>query len=245
MKELIKVIEKDGELLVSARDLYSYLSVDDGSHFTRWSKSNIEDMFTQNVDYETLRLNGGGRPSLDYALKLDVAKEISMMSRCENGKKARQYFIECEKTLKLIKSVPQFNIPKTLSEALRLAADQQDIIEKQTLELQENNAFIENAKPKLFEYEVLMDSDVAISIGQFSKMLQIGRNNIFELMRKKKILISGGREHNLPYQKFIDAGYFEVIETTITPKEGTSFIKQQTLVTPKGQSYLLNKLIEV
>jgi anti-repressor protein len=100
MTELIKITEKDGKKAVSARELYGFLSVDDGRNFTKWGKANIEDMFIKDIDYQTLRVGGEkGRPSVDYALTLDCAKEISMMSRCDNGKQARQYFIECEKQL--------------------------------------------------------------------------------------------------------------------------------------------------
>lgn len=100
--ELIKIVEVEGNKAISARDLYNFLSVDDGSHFSDWGKRNIEELFTQNIDYQTLRYvsENGGRPGIDYALTIDTAKNISMMSRCEKGMQARQYFIECEKKLK-------------------------------------------------------------------------------------------------------------------------------------------------
>ena len=54
-------------------------------------------------DFEVFTQKGenlqGGRPTSEYALSLDAAKEISMMSQCEKGKQARRYFIECEKKL--------------------------------------------------------------------------------------------------------------------------------------------------
>lgn len=54
-------------------------------------------------DFEVFTQKGenlqGGRPTSEYALSLDAAKEISMMSQCEKGKQARRYFIECEKRL--------------------------------------------------------------------------------------------------------------------------------------------------
>ena len=54
-------------------------------------------------DFEVFTQKGenlqGGRPTSEYALSLDAAKEISMMSQCERGKQARRYFIECEKRL--------------------------------------------------------------------------------------------------------------------------------------------------
>ena len=55
MIELIKVSETNGNAAVSARELYNFLSVDDGSHFTSWASTNIGGLFTQNVDYQILR----------------------------------------------------------------------------------------------------------------------------------------------------------------------------------------------
>jgi anti-repressor protein len=186
--------------------------------------------------------DSSGKECKCYELNYEQSLQILM----SESKVVRKGVIEVLKAQqneinKLKSQLPDFTNPALMA---REWATQYETIEKQKLELESKQKFIEESKPKLFEYEVLMDSDTSISIGQFSKMLQIGRNNIFDLMREKKILISGGREHNLPYQKYIDAGYFEVKESTINPKEGVSFIKQQTLVTPKGQSYLLNKLIE-
>ena len=214
------------------------------AHFSFLNK--IEKEFEEEIADKNIFVSSykdsSGKSCKCYELNYEQSLQILM----SESKVVRKGVIEVLKAQqneinKLKSQLPDFTNPALMA---REWATQYETIEKQKLELESKQKFIEESKPKLFEYEVLMDSDTSISIGQFSKMLQIGRNNIFDLMREKKILISGGREHNLPYQKYIDAGYFEVKESTINPKEGVSFIKQQTLVTPKGQSYLLNKLIE-
>jgi phage anti-repressor protein len=58
MNELIKITETNGKKAVSARELYSFLSIDDGSHFARWATRNIEPMFTESIDYQILRPKG-------------------------------------------------------------------------------------------------------------------------------------------------------------------------------------------
>mgnify|MGYP006372036263 CR=1 FL=1 len=106
MNELIKVTEQNGEQLVSARELYEFLEVK--SKFADWIKNRIEKYgFEENQDFVTIskNLENGGR-EIDYILKLDMAKELSMVEGNEKGKIARKYFIECEKKLKQIK----FNI---------------------------------------------------------------------------------------------------------------------------------------
>lgn len=67
--------------------------------------------FEQNQDYIVLDIfvqnlkTQGGRPSKDYFITIDCAKEISMIQRSNKGKKARQYFIECERKLQQSKAL--------------------------------------------------------------------------------------------------------------------------------------------
>lgn len=81
MKELIKITETNGKKAVSARELYQFLSIDDGSHFAEWGRRNIEEIFIENVDYQSLRYVGenGGRPGIDYALSIDCAKQFKTL----------------------------------------------------------------------------------------------------------------------------------------------------------------------
>ena len=131
MTELLKVIEQNGEQIVSARDLHEFLEVK--SKFADWIKNRIEKYgFEENQDFVTIskNLENGGR-EIDYILKLDMAKELSMVEGNEKGKIARKYFIECEKKLKQIK------LPSNFKEALieLLRAEE----EKEKLQLEINH----------------------------------------------------------------------------------------------------------
>ena len=102
MKEIIQIIEHNGKRAVNARELYAFLRV--GKDFSSWIKKQINRCdLIEYQDFEVFTQKGenlqGGRPTSDYALSIDAAKEISMMSQCEKGKLARRYFIECEKKL--------------------------------------------------------------------------------------------------------------------------------------------------
>ena len=101
-KELINVINQDGELLVSARDLHEGLEIK--TPFTQWFDRMCEYGFDEDIDYFSFSQKSekpsGGRPSKEYALKLDMAKEICMLQRNDMGKLFRRYFIECEKQLR-------------------------------------------------------------------------------------------------------------------------------------------------
>ena len=123
MNELIRI---DNDNKVSGRELHDFLEV--GRDFTNWMKQMIGYGFSEHADYEVYAKNGenpsGGRPSVDYSMTIDMAKEICMIQRTEKGKQARQYFIECERRAKAnVIGAGWAAIPQTLPEALRLAAD--------------------------------------------------------------------------------------------------------------------------
>lgn len=102
MQELIKVtINKQGFKVVSAKDLYDYLEYN-VAHWTRWYKKNIENnpFATEGVDWEGFTLRVSGNETKDFALTIEFAKKIAMMSRTEKGEQARNYFLECEREAK-------------------------------------------------------------------------------------------------------------------------------------------------
>ncbi|SEN53101.1 phage antirepressor KilAC domain-containing protein [Lihuaxuella thermophila] len=129
----------------------------------------------------------------------------------------------------------RFQIPQTLPEALRLAADLAE--EKERLE-QENRVLA----PKAESFDTFMSADNAQPIGTVAKALGIGPNKLFARLREEKILMSGNRDKkNLPYQEYIDRGYFRVKETPIVMGDKT-INRTQTLVTPKGVDWIAGRL---
>lgn len=105
MYELLNIEVKDGKQLVSARESHEFLGIK--TDFKIWMPRMIEYGFIENQDYTKFSIKNvtkpsGGRPEMDYAITLDMAKEISMIQRNEKGKIARQYFIKCEKLTKQI-----------------------------------------------------------------------------------------------------------------------------------------------
>ena len=100
MTELIKISEYNGKRAVNARELHAFL--ESKYQFANWMQERISKYgFVENQDYEvfkeSLKNSNGGRPAIEYALSLDMAKELSMVENNEKGRLARKYFIECEK----------------------------------------------------------------------------------------------------------------------------------------------------
>ena len=125
--------------------------------------------------------------------------------------------------------------PQTFAEALKLAYEQQLVIEEQKQKLIE-------AEPKVEFYDTVTGSDTTIDLGQAAKVLNykgLGRNKLFQYLRDKDILMSG----NTPYQKYVDAGYFRLIETTWNTPNNDSMVYLKTVIYQKGLDFL-SKVIE-
>ena len=106
MNNLIKIEERNGEQLVSGRELHRFLEVK--SKFIDWFERMKEYGFTENIDFiklnEVSQKKEGSRilnrEQIDYLMKISMSKEISMLQRSAKGKEARLYFIECENKLR-------------------------------------------------------------------------------------------------------------------------------------------------
>lgn len=151
--ELIPIDISDAqEPRVNARDLHAFLEI--GKHFGSWITDRIDDAeFVEGQDFVVNPNSGknpqGGRPSKDYLLTMDMAKELSMLERNARGKQARRYFIECEKRLRNMPAAPAFQLPTTFAEALRLAADTTEENERLTHSLGLSRQLLGDASHKI------------------------------------------------------------------------------------------------
>ena len=214
---------------VNARELHAFL--DSKQDFSTWIKARIAEYgFIENQDFVLFHnFMEKGRPRIEYFITLDMAKELSMVERTAKGKQARQYFIDCEKRAQ---ALPQ--IPQTLSEALRLAADLAD--EKATLLAEQQlNA------PKVAFAEAVSNANDTILIRDLAKMLKqngidMGEKRLFAWLRANGYLTL----QNMPMQRAMDMGLFWVSESVIALPDGDR-VRLTTRVTGKGQMYFLDK----
>ena len=100
-------------------------------------------------------------------------------------------------------------------------------------------------KPKVLFADAVSASHTSILVGDLAKLLrqngvEIGQNRLFSFLREKGYLCSHGERYNLPTQRSMDRGWFQVKETTINQPDGSIRITRTVKVTGKGQQYFIN-----
>ena len=100
-------------------------------------------------------------------------------------------------------------------------------------------------KPKVLFADAVSASHTSILVGDLAKLLrqngvEIGQNRLFSFLREKGYLCSQGERYNLPTQRSMDRGWFQVKETTINMPNGSVRITRTVKVTGKGQQYFIN-----
>lgn len=104
--ELIKIYEGS---TISARDLYQFLELDK-SNWKRWYTKNIlkNPYAIEGEDWKGFVMMTNGNETMDFSITLNFAKKLAMLSRSKKGEEAREYFLECEKTLSELKNDKRF-----------------------------------------------------------------------------------------------------------------------------------------
>lgn len=212
---------------VSARDLYQFLQPTE--RFSNWFDRQLQYGFENGVDYLGCKVfNTLARQELqDFYISIDMAKEISMIQRSEKGKQARQYFIECERRA----TQPAFQIPQTLSEALRLAATQAETIEQQ----QERLALVE---PKAAALDVIGSAEGSLGVRETAKTIGITQNKFVAWCVNNEWMYRDSKDKLQPYSGRIQQGYMEQRPVTFNGRDGTARATTQSMFTPKGLARL-------
>ena len=114
---------------------------------------------------------------------------------------------------------------------------------------QDNVKKIEEMKPKVLFAESVEASGKSILIGELAKIIsqngfEIGQNRLFAILRKREYLCTKGESYNIPTQKAMELGLFEIKKQTINQPGGRVLITTTTKVTPKGQIYFVNKFLK-
>ncbi|KQC86064.1 phage antirepressor KilAC domain-containing protein [Butyribacter intestini] len=236
MNEILKV--NNDTQTVSARELHERLKIN--TRFNDWFPRMVEYGFSDGLDFysKMSKTENGGRPSKDYDISIDMAKQICMIQRTPEGKAVRQYLIDLEKA---------WNTPEqVMARALKFADKEIEKLKKSNAGLLEDN---KRMKPKEIFADAVSVSHTSILVGDMAKLLKqngvdIGQKRLFEWLREKGYLIKRkGSDWNMPTQKSMDMGLFDIKESTINNPDGSVRINRTTKVTGKGQQYFINKFL--
>lgn len=239
MYELIKVqTNENNEQVVSGRDLHKFLEV--GTRYNDWINKRVKEYgFIENIDFvaitqKKVTAQGNASEYIDHLLKINMTKELAMIENNEKGKVIRKYFIKCEEA---------WNSPEMiLSRANQLSAR---MIENYTQKISTLEFTIQQQAPKVLFADAVATSDTSILIGDLAKLIKqngvdTGQKRLFGYLRESGYLMKQGSSTNMPTQKAMNLGLFEVKERTINNPDGSVRITRTTKVTGKGQQYFIN-----
>ena len=240
MNELIPINYEGEQPTVSARELHTGLEITD--RFSRWFERMSAYGFSEGNDFtsvksSTLVNNGAEREITDYRVSIDMAKQICMIQRSEKGRQYRQYFLDLEKA---------WNTPEQIFARALKMADQTISKLKDT-----NKSLVEKIKadrPKTIFADAVSTSHTSILIGDLAKLIcqngvQTGQKRLFQWMRDNGYLMKSGASYNMPMQRYIEQGLFEVKESSVQNPDGSVRVTRTTKVTGKGQLYFINKFL--
>ena len=212
-------------------------------------KSRLEDEDVQLIDLHALN---GGQEIVGNHIATFVTEsgfyEVILFSGSPKVKPFRKWVTR--EVLPSIRKTGSFSsqVPQTFSQALMLAAKQQEQIEQQQKAIEAKDRKIAEDAPKVVFSDAVVGSKSSCLIGELAKILtqngyQIGQNRLFEKLRNEGYLGSKGEYYNIPNQKFIEQGLFELKKTTHS-ENGVMKSSVTQKVTGKGQQYFINKYLK-
>lgn len=219
----------------------NYKALEVSKRFSAWFETNSKG-FVENEDFTsvlsgTVVNNGAHREIQDYFLSVDMAKHICLMSRTDKGRECRQCLIDLEKA---------WNTPEQIFARALKMADQTIAKLKDT-----NKSLVEKIeadRPKTIFADAVSTSHTSILIGDLAKLIcqngvQTGQKRLLQWMRENGYLMKSGASYNMPMQRYIEQGLFEVKESSVQNPDGSVRVTRTTKVTGKGQLYFINKFL--
>lgn len=235
--ELIKVTVKNDQQLVSARDLYKGLGIK--RRFSAWWEQNSSE-FELGVDYEGVLKSTPYNPLYsdkvqevqDYALTIDMAKQLCLLSRTKKGKEYREYLIEIEKKWNNPQNVVQRAMDILHSENLQLKLENKSL----SRQLEESNKKASYLDVILGTTDAMVTTQIAMDYG-------------YSAVKFNKLLHQLGIQHKVNgqwilYKAYMGKKYTTTKLHTYTDKHGKDHAKPLTAWTQKGRRLIYDILKE-
>ena len=197
---------------------------------------NFEEMFI-----ESSMPDSYGRQQKMYLMNRDG---FSLLAMGFNGKEALSWklkYIEAFNKMEKAWNTPE----QIMARALKMADKTIEQLKTDNKALEQK---IEQDKPKTIFADAVSASHTSILIGDLAKLIcqngvQIGQKRLFEWMRQNNYLIKSGSSRNMPMQRYVEQGLFEIKESNVQNPDGSVRITKTTKVTGKGQIYFVNQFL--
>lgn len=234
----IRAIERDGEPWFVGKDVADILGY-----------SNSRKALSDHVDEEdkntvTIRDGISGNPNKTIINESGVYALI-FGSKLPRAKEFKRWV-----TNKVLPSIRKHGVYMTDSKAYDLLHNEEslaDLLLQAGEQLKQKNIIIEEMRPKAIFADAVSASNQTILVGELAKILRqngivdMGQNRLFETLRNRGYLIKGNRsDKNMPTQRSLEMGLFEIKETAVTHSDGHVTVNKTPKVTGKGQQYFIN-----
>ena len=252
MNNLIKIDYNNSDRpTVMGRELHKALEVK--TKYTDWFKRMCEYGFTENSDFVTVlkneyRADGTLMPQkfTDHQITITMAKELCMIQRTPIGKEIRQYFIVIEE---------KWNSPEAImARALQIANDNitnlkltcnklNETISQQLIQIEEQTTQIEEMKPKVTYYDLILQSPELIPISVIAKDYGKTAQWLNKYLNEHHIQYKQGGIWLL-YKNYSDKGYTSTFTHSYNDNKGATHSSMQTYWTQKGRKFIYELLKE-
>lgn len=264
LNELIPIEENNGQKAVNARYLHAFL--ESKQQFADWMKNRIRQYdFMEGQDYQMLYLDYQGNllyirdhnfmmsdsqrvSKIEYALSINMAKELAMIENNEKGKQARKYFIACQEAATEKKQLSR----KELALMVVQAEEEKERLQLENKGLQQQ---IEEQRPAVVFTESVRVMSTNILIRDLAKIItqngyKIGEQRLYEWMVKNIYLIRNKRWsktrnrymfYYTPTQAAAERKLFWVSERSVSNPGQQPFASVTCYVTGEGQIFFINK----
>ena len=228
----VRAVEVDGEPWFVGKDVAQALGYNDTDQALR---KHVDD-----EDKLTRRFDGSGQERSMTTINESGLYSLVLSSKLPGAKKFKRWVTA--EVLPTIRKTGGYQLPKDYPSALRALAD---TAEKLLAAETENEA----NRPKVLFADAVSTAKTSILVGELAKLLKqngvdIGQNRLFGWLRENGFLIRrNGTDFNMPTQKSMDLGLFEIKETVVSHADGHTSVNKTPKVTGKGQQYFVQRFL--
>lgn len=252
----VRVVDLDGEPWFVAKDVCDVFGETNRNRAMQnlgVDEKGYTQMMTPGGMQETAIVNESGLYGLLFAMQPTKARGVTEEYIAFREQKLRQF--RKWVTSEVLPSIRKHGAYMT-DDALARAITDPDFLIRLATELKDERALrhkmqdkIESDMPKVVFADAVAASHTSILIGDLAKLLrqngiEIGQKRLFTWLRDNGYLIKRyGSDYNMPMQRYMEMGLFDIKETAITHADGHVSISKTVKITGKGQQYFINKFL--